>query len=970
MPAGTQVGRYVLGDVLGKGAIGVVYRARDPELERDIAVKMMRYISDKRRERGLREAQALAQLSRHRNVITVYDVGLYDDDYVFIAMELVEGDTLQSWLDRGTRSREQIIDVFVQAGQGLKAAHDAGMVHRDFKPENVLVDSDGRAMVLDFGLARALDVSGDSLDFGDDEPEHLKLGAGPDAGDDLPDALTAPRENRDESRPSGRFLLAKTMTRAGEIVGTPAYMPPEQLLGAATGTHADQFSFCVAAYEALHGDRPFAAKGSNFITLRKAVLAGRVRPAPPDSRVPARLRRVLLRGLMRSPVDRYPSMDELLHDLAPFARSRSKRLAVMAAVGVAAVLLVAVMSWAMTRPDPAAVACQDSDALWTEVWNPGLRDAGEERFVATGRRHAAETWSRIAGILERRGSRWVATRREVCLRTRVHASQSHRLLDVRMSCLDSRLRETRAFIAALTTAPDASTVDQALQASAELSYIDSCSTLEDVAMPLPDSPARRQAIAEVADQLHRVEALIRVGRLEQALPIAERAVKEAESSGYPPLRARAGLLHGRLLEKPKTDLTGAEETLLAAANHAAEARDDALLAEIYLWLMRVLVSSKAELGEVARFGELAETAITRAGNPAKLRGQLCENRAILFVTRGKSRESHAEYDCAIDAYAEAGGPHDAKIGSVLTFQGFSLMLEGKLDLAWQRLERAQEIIDATVGARHPWRARGLAAMATLAYHRDYQEKAGAWATEALDVYKEVYGEDSSSVASLRRILARVDLARGRVAEARIRADEAWKFMTRHFGESGANVNPYLSLMGDVALAEGDHAGAIERYRGALETARKIYGANHPLVVRTLLKLARAHRRAGEPARADEHVEASLAAIQAAGRDDHPIYVDSLNAVATMRLARGDVAGARQAVDKALAYAYRDRLSDGAWGESHALLAEISWRDPERRSEALAAAERALALFSSAESASFHDRRAQLETWLAERTPAK
>ncbi len=282
--APVKIGRYRVLERRGEGAMGVVYAAIDERLGRKLAIKLLHphFAGDPTgRARLLREAQAMARL-RHENVVLIYDVGTHgaDEEQVFIAMELVEGCNLDDWLKQAPRSLGERLAVFVQAGRALAAAHRAGVLHRDFKPENVLVDAAARARVLDFGLARAL-------------------------------ASPAPGDPEDS--------LSEPLTRTGSILGTPAYMAPEQLRGDAVDARADQFSFCVALYEALYGERPFAAV-ARFEPLR-------ISPVPRDSRVPAAVRRALLRGLAEDPAARFPDMDALLAALCPPTGSRLRWIA-------------------------------------------------------------------------------------------------------------------------------------------------------------------------------------------------------------------------------------------------------------------------------------------------------------------------------------------------------------------------------------------------------------------------------------------------------------------------------------------------------------------------------------------------------------------------------------------------------------------------------------------------------------------
>jgi len=288
---GTNLGRYVLLELVAGGGMGVVYLAHDPELNRKVAVKLLRpgawakLSRSEARSRLLREAQAMAQLS-HPNVIAVYDVGPFEDQ-IFIAMEYISGRTLSQWLEQKPHSYREILDVFVHAGRGLAAAHAAGVVHRDFKPANVLISDNGQVKVLDFGLARAIESAQEGNDL---QPSHTPGSVGVEV-----------------STPG---VLAEPLTRTGTFLGTPNYMAPEQLMRKSTTARSDQFSYCVALYEALYGERPF--HGDSVETLLADVVAGSVKESLNSRGVPSWVRRTLLPGLSPNPDDRYPSVDALL----------------------------------------------------------------------------------------------------------------------------------------------------------------------------------------------------------------------------------------------------------------------------------------------------------------------------------------------------------------------------------------------------------------------------------------------------------------------------------------------------------------------------------------------------------------------------------------------------------------------------------------------------------------------------------
>ena len=292
----------MIGETLGMGGMGVVYAAHDPDLHRDVAVKVLRpefsRSSPDAAKRIIREAQAMARVS-HPNVVAVYDVGTVDGQ-VFIAMERISGASLRVWLAE-PRTPAEILDVFIGAGRGLIAAHDAGMVHRDFKPDNVLVGSDGRPRVTDFGLA---------FEQGQQDPIELS---------------------------------GEVSTRP--ILGTPTYMAPEQHAAANIDARTDQFSFAIALYEALHGKRPFAGKSRE--ELATAVMDGRIEPAPAGTRVPSSLREILTRALSVKPGDRYPTMGDLLKALGRDRGRRPRQVAMVALVGFIVVAVTFGADWVM-----------------------------------------------------------------------------------------------------------------------------------------------------------------------------------------------------------------------------------------------------------------------------------------------------------------------------------------------------------------------------------------------------------------------------------------------------------------------------------------------------------------------------------------------------------------------------------------------------------------------------------------------
>jgi hypothetical protein len=457
LPPGSKVGRYVVLEQVGVGGMSVVYSAYDPQLDRAVALKVMRPRPSgegTRRDAGdrlLREAQALAKLS-HPNIIAVHDCGRLGDE-VFVAMEFVPGLTLAQWSGEHPRDVDEVLSVFIQAGRGLAAAHQAGLIHRDFKPTNVIVGQDGRVRVVDFGLA-------------------LAARAGPDR----------PQEpaRADEVRAGGPLGV----TSVGSLLGTPAYMAPEQHRRQAVDARTDQFGFCVALYEALYGEPPFA--GTTVDELAAAVTAGQIRPEPSRSSVPGWIRPILRRGLAADREQRYLAMDDLLAALS--RGPRAGRRGWVAAAAIAAVALAGAGVWLATR-GPATPCPKRAEEL-AQVWNEPTKRAVKEAFLASRRPGAGQLFGRVARVLDGYAAAWQTMRAELC-----RASGSAQSLALRRRCLDQRRREFSALVGRFAVA-DPQTVDEAVHAAFELTGVAACADEAALAM----NEAQKRARAAVDEQ--------------------------------------------------------------------------------------------------------------------------------------------------------------------------------------------------------------------------------------------------------------------------------------------------------------------------------------------------------------------------------------------------------------------------------------------------------------------------------------
>lgn len=350
---GEHVDHYVVLEHLGSGGMGAVYKVYDPELNRMVALKLLRgdrTSSVTHKARLVREAQALARLA-HPNVVPVYAAGEIGDA-VFIIMELVEGHTLEQWLAERPCSVAEIIPIFAAAGRGLYAAHCGGLVHRDVKPRNVLVGKDGRVRILDFGLART--VSESSLDSNAHDRADLAGPAGCGEPPGSPDSIAEHSARTDN-------LVESSLTRTGLLVGTPRYMAPEQYLHAKVGAEADQFGLCVSLYYAVYGQYPFP--GKSLAQLKRNVLSGRMNELPRRRGVPARLRRAILRGLSIDPAGRHASMSALVAELE--RKGIWTRLRPIAATMLVTLMVVAVLagSWLLWQRHAASQARERREAV-------------------------------------------------------------------------------------------------------------------------------------------------------------------------------------------------------------------------------------------------------------------------------------------------------------------------------------------------------------------------------------------------------------------------------------------------------------------------------------------------------------------------------------------------------------------------------------------------------------------------------
>ncbi len=638
LAVGDRVDRYQLGAELGRGAMGVVYAARDPELDREVAVKVLRPTASAARLK--REAQALARLA-HPNVVRVYDVGEHGGQS-FVAMELVRGANLRQWL-RTPRGVGEVLAVLRKAGEGLAAAHRAGLVHRDVKPDNVFVADDGGVLVGDFGLARSTDVASA------DEP--------PDAA-----AATLPMA----------VAASAPLTATGAVVGTPAYMAPEQDEGEATAA-SDQYAFCVMAWEALYGQRPI--QGMTLTELRDHARAGTITPPPSGKEVPAPVERAIRRGLSPTAEARFASMDALLAALAPPAPRRrwlvpALALGAVAAGGVVFVLATGVVG----RGGPSrASQCEAAGGVIDADWTPALAARVSER-TGDGTSSALAHWT----------DRWRARRVEIC-RAAGGASTS----DPRVACLE------RARGAFARTVAGVIAADAALHTDAIVRLLPSIERCDVAGVAAQPPPAVATRVAALDEQLAagEVGAMYRVPRFTRAQVAA--LVAEAEAIGFAPQVLRARMLDGVV-----AGLTGEEDAAMdvfrAVMIEAETQADDFTRARAGAHL--ALVLARARDPEVKSIVTSARAALARAGQDASTEILLLKAEAAYAFGRDDFATAAAAQERVIALTLETYGPDAPSLGESYAAAAGALGLAGDRARSEARSKDLADILARTLHA--------------------------------------------------------------------------------------------------------------------------------------------------------------------------------------------------------------------------------------------------------------------------------
>lgn len=703
--------RYSISKRLGVGGMAVVYLATDLKLNRKVALKLQRTSTQASSVRRLaEEAKAMARLS-HPNVVSVFELELIDQEILFIAMEYVEGQTLRAWLGQSPRSVKEILDVFIQAGQGLAAAHAAGLVHLDFKPENVLVSTSGRVQVADFGLSRMVEAA------------PVPTQDGPKADTEDPDGASTEGQGQ------------------GYLLGTPAYMAPEQLRGVDVDARTDQYSFCIALYEALAKKLPLDREGEGEA---KRIQSARIAEMPNRRGIPRFVQRALRRGLSFRPEDRFEDMPRLLVMLRRGLVRRARlvygalTMMSMAVVGIT----VGLMKGKGTPPPP--LLCTGAEKRVQGVWNDKVKREIAKGFAATGVAHASRTWALMERLLDRYTAKWIASWKEGCEATRVRKVQSERMLDRRMGCLDSRLTALFSLLQALRK-PTPQVVENGVTAAERLPPLYQCQDRRYLMAQVkpPEDPSVARQVKKLRGQLSLVMAYHRSGRPIKALKLAEETARKAESLPYPPILAEAYHHLGLSEHTSGRRLNQAETHLRKAYFIARGSGHDLLALQASTLLIQVVGNDLLRFRDGLDWAEHAKADSRRLGNDRLFEAKMFANLGFLLEGMGRYDEAYTYHLKALERYRAVQG-ESFGVAIVLNLMGSVMEAKGERAKAIRHYHQALEVAEKALGKDHPLLCNIISnyglSLSALGRH----EEAIALQERGLDISERAFGSASTT----------------------------------------------------------------------------------------------------------------------------------------------------------------------------------------------------------------------------------
>lgn len=669
VPIGTSLGRYVVVERIGAGGMGVVYGAYDPELDRKVAVKLLR---PRAGARSLVEEAAVLAKVTHPGVVAVHDAGTADG-LAYLVMELVKGRSLRAWSNGVARSADEVRDVLASAAAGLGAAHQAGLVHRDVKPDNILVDATNRSKMTDFGLALALG-------------------------------------SNDEAQ---------------SVAGTLAYMAPEQLRGEKADARSDQYAFALTMLEVLTGKRPLLTED------RRAQLAALEAGLDVPQAVDRDLRAALVRALSFAPAERFPSMADFWAALSPekAATSLSTRLAIGAPLAAMAATAVAVLGLVFFSQRGEGAFCTNAEESLHGAWSSERRAAVGAAFERSGKTYAETSRATTLAALDAYSARWTRTWTDACRATRVRGERSEKTLDQRMTCLE----ESRAALGAFATEiaqNEPAAVERAVAAVGRLPPPEACLS-PSTARVEPAGPRADRAKSErLAKELAELGARVDLGAYAASRDALVAIVTEARAIEDSALAARAGL---RAAEAAilANDVPRSKDLLLDAILAGERCGDPSLTAQAYLALARIHAGPLSQTAEAERDYAHAE-ALAAVASSSELDAKRLLVRAELYRKTSRFAEGAVAAKAALDELERRGRGDSLEAATAHFGMAIAGSVSGDAAASSHHIERAVAIRTTLLGARHPDVVEAYMNLAIIEARRGELASARARAMQALD----------------------------------------------------------------------------------------------------------------------------------------------------------------------------------------------------------------------------------------------
>jgi tetratricopeptide (TPR) repeat protein len=886
IPRGRQLGRYIVLDELGQGGMGVVYAAYDPELDRKVAIKLLQIeagasVGSAGGDQAwlLREAQALARLA-HPNVVAVHDIGSLPDNQAFVAMELVDGVTMRQWFKEKERTWRDVLPLMRAAGAGLAAAHHAGLVHRDFKPENVLVGKDGRVRVMDFGLARF---------HREGEEDQI-----------TPDPTPIARTND----------ATAELTFSGHVVGTPSYLAPECQHGEPADARADQFAFGVTLFEALFGIRPYTRK-----ELQTAKDSPPKPKIPADVRgIPLRLERIALRAIAIDPAQRYASMEELLAELAvdPMA-GRRRALIAVGVLGAAGALVAGVVALRPVRGE----LCVGAERRFEKVWDPNVKQSVKLAFLATKKPFAPQTYESLERALDKYTGEWTAAVTGSCEATRVRGEQSEAALTVRQACYDQELEELRA-LTALMSSGATGVVEKGDKIVGELQPIAVCSRVEALLAPGEPKPEQREQAKVLLAQLAEAKADLIAGQYLPSLVTSQKLVDIAKKLDYQPLLAEALMVRGAALLVAQ-NIPEAEDALSGAAYAAIRGKRDDVAADAEL----VAAATIAEQGGRPDLAKIwldhAVASANRVGYDHSIERRRLEVEGLIEADRGNPSAGVIDHEKAL-----ADAKADPSLGTIYVINdelllATTLSKAGAYGKAVPHYERALEMREASVGPNHPDIAV-LASDLGAAYTHDGQyAKAHATFTRALTIRETLYGKNSPLLIATLDNFGELLRHEGDFAGALASQERAIAMAKILPGTANVMYHQLVTDYTDTLVAASKLAKAHEVFDEVLALEVQNHSAVLPATQAARAELAVIEKQWPDAIRFGEQ---SVAGYELVGGKDNTSLWRPLTALGRARLGAGQTAAAKELLERALALGEKAAVSAADLAPTREALASV------------------------------------------------